>query len=100
MQVRISGSQVSRTYRHRRRNRRRPRKDQHNSRLAVIQCLTQMRFVFGLVSYYRRFIEEFGKIATPLTKMLENNRPFVWEDDAKTAFAERRTRIAKAPILI
>ena len=48
------------------------------------QCVTQMRSFLGLTSYYRRFIEGFGKIAGPLTKMLENNRPFVWEDDAKT----------------
>ena len=32
--------------------------------------------------------------------MLENNRPFVWEDDAKIAFARLRTRLANAPILI
>ena len=32
--------------------------------------------------------------------MLENNRPFVWEDAAKNAFAELRTRLANAPILI
>ena len=47
------------------------------------QCVTQMRSFLGLASYYRRFIEGFGKIAAPLTKILENNRPFVWEDDAK-----------------
>ena len=59
-----------------------------------------MRSFLGLASYYRRFIEGFGKITAPLTKMLENNRPFVWEDDAKNAFAELRTRLANAPILI
>ena len=41
------------------------------------QCVTQMRCFLGLASYYRRFIEGFGKIAAPLTKMLENNRPFL-----------------------
>ena len=48
------------------------------------QCITQMRSFLGLSSYYRRFIEGFGKIAAPLNKMLENNRLFVWKDDAKT----------------
>ena len=32
--------------------------------------------------------------------MLENNRPFVWEVDATTAFAELCTRLANSPILI
>ena len=59
-----------------------------------------MRSFLGLASYYRRFIENFGKIAAPLIKMLENNRPFVWDDDAKNAFSELRTRLANAPILI
>ena len=64
------------------------------------QCVTQVRSFLGLASYYRRFIERFGNIAAPLTKMLEHNRPFVWEDDAKNALAELRTRLANAPILI
>ena len=42
---------------------------------------------FGLALYYRRFIENFGKITTPLTKMLENNRIIAWDDDDKTAFS-------------
>ena len=64
------------------------------------QCVTQMSSFLGLASYYRRFFENFGKIAAPLTKMLENNRPFVWDDDAKIAFSELRTQIANASILI
>ena len=64
------------------------------------QCVTQMRSFLGLASYYRRIIEGFGKIAAPLTKMLENNCSFVWEDDAINAFAELRTLLANAPILI
>ena len=59
-----------------------------------------MRSFLRLLSYYRSFIEGFGKIAAPLTKMLENNRPFVWEDNAESAFAELRTLLANAPILI
>ena len=58
-----------------------------------------MRSFLGLASYYCRFIENFGKIAAPLTKMLENNRPVVWDDDAKIAFSELRTRLANAPLL-
>ena len=63
-------------------------------------CVTQMRSLLGLASYYRRFIENFGKIAAPLTMMLENNRPYCWDDDSINAFSELRTRLAYAPILI
>ena len=64
------------------------------------QCVTQMRSFLGLASYYRRFIDNFGKIAAPLTKMLENIRPFVWDDNATNAFSELCKRLANAPILI
>ena len=59
-----------------------------------------MRSFLGLTSYYRRFVENFGKISAPLTRMLENNRPFLWVDDALIAFEELRPRLATAPILI
>ena len=63
------------------------------------QWVTQMRSFLGLASYYRRFMEYIDKIAALLTKMLENNRPFVSDDDSKNAFSELRTRHANAPIL-
>ena len=59
-----------------------------------------MRSFLKLASYYRRCIENFGKIAVPLTIILENNRPFVWDDNAKIAFSQLCTRLANAPIFI
>ena len=64
------------------------------------QCVTQMRSFLGLASYYRCFIEGFCKIAATLTQIQEINRLFVWIDDARNAFAELRTRLAHAHILI
>ena len=62
--------------------------------------VTEMRSFLGLASYYRRFIEDFGKISAPLTRMLENNRPFIWDDEGKKAFNELKLRLATAPILV
>lgn len=59
-----------------------------------------MRCCFKLASYYRRYIETFGKNAAPLTKMFETNRPFVSDDDAKFAFSELPMLLANVPILI
>ena len=40
--------------------------------------VTQVRSFLGLVGYYRLFIKGFSKIAAPLNKLLEKNKPFIW----------------------
>ena len=63
------------------------------------QNVSEMRSFLGLTSYYRRFIENFGSISAPLTKMLENNRPFIWDDEGKKSFNDLRARLSSSPIL-
>ena len=41
---------------------------------------------FGLAGYYRRFIEEFSKIANPLNQLLKKDTPFIWTDKQRIAF--------------
>ncbi|GKC51696.1 putative reverse transcriptase domain-containing protein, partial [Tanacetum coccineum] len=42
---------------------------------------TEVRQFLGLASYYRRFIKGFSLISKPLTKLTQNNKPYVWGDD-------------------
>ena len=39
---------------------------------------TDVRSFLGLAGYYRKFIQDFSKIATPLTQLSEKNQTFVW----------------------
>ena len=48
--------------------------------------VTQMRSFLSLVGYYRRFIKGFSKIAVPLNKLLEKNKPFVWTSKCMAAY--------------
>ena len=40
----------------------------------------------GLEGYYRRFIEEFSKIANPLNQLLKKDTHFIWIDKQQIAF--------------
>jgi hypothetical protein len=45
-----------------------------------------VRSFLGLAGYYRRFIENFSKIAKPMTKLLKKNKKLEWSEKAEEAF--------------
>src|SRR5215469_1158766 len=53
----------------------------------------------GLAGYYRRFIENFSKIARPLTKLTKKEVKFVWEEEQEIAFKKLKEKLTTAPVL-
>ena len=60
---------------------------------------TDVRSFVGLASYYRRFVEGFSKIATPLTELTRKAQKFIWSDKCEESFQELKRRLISAPVL-
>ncbi|XP_074374170.1 uncharacterized protein LOC141714555 [Apium graveolens] len=63
------------------------------------KTLTEVRSFLGLARYYRRFVKDFSKIASPLTKLTGKNERFIWTEKCEEIFQELKKRLVSAPVL-
>jgi Reverse transcriptase (RNA-dependent DNA polymerase)/RNase H-like domain found in reverse transcriptase/Integrase zinc binding domain/Chromo (CHRromatin Organisation MOdifier) domain/Aspartyl protease len=61
--------------------------------------LKQLRSFLGLAGYYRKFVQDFSKIATPLTALTEKARAFEWGEPQQTAFLQLKAALQSQPTL-
>jgi hypothetical protein len=59
----------------------------------------ETRSFLGMARYYRRFIENFSKIAKPMTELLKKENKFKWTDECEISFQELKKRLVSAPVL-
>ena len=60
----------------------------------------EIRSFWGLVGYYWRFIEDFSRVAAPMTRLTRKEVKYEWDDRCEEAFQELKRRLASSPILI
>nr|GEV79283.1 reverse transcriptase domain-containing protein [Tanacetum cinerariifolium] len=72
---------------------------------SFLSCLSHLdtmlqRSFLGHAGFYRRFIQDFSKIARPMTRLLEKETPFVFSKDCIDAFETHKKNLTKALILV
>ena len=61
-------------------------------KVEAVMCWERPKSVFeicnflGLAGYYRRFIEDFSQLATPMTRLTRKEVRFEWNDLCKREF--------------
>ncbi|GJT24097.1 putative nucleotidyltransferase, ribonuclease H [Tanacetum coccineum] len=63
------------------------------------RTLTEVCSFLGLAGYYRRFIENFFKIAKSLTILTQKSKTFDWGEEQKLAFQTLKDKLCNAPVL-
>lgn len=69
------------------------------SKLSIPSCQRDVRSFLGFTGYYRRIIENFTNIASPLFKLITKDCEFSWNFDCQKAFETLKNNISEAPIL-
>ena len=69
------------------------------SKMKSPRKIKEWRAILGLVGFYRKFIQDFGKIAEPLYKLLNKKERFSWSKECESAVEQLKQLLQKEPIL-
>ena len=60
------------------------------------QNVSEIRSFLGRADYYRPFIQDFSKIAKPMTQLLEKGKEFKWTNKCQTSFEDLKKQLTSA----
>ncbi len=63
------------------------------------KSVENVRSFLGLAVYYRGFVKKFASIASPLTRLLKKDEPFIWNGAQQQSFNDLIDVLIRAPIL-
>ncbi|KAL5773813.1 hypothetical protein ACOSQ2_013737 [Xanthoceras sorbifolium] len=73
--------------------------EEHVEHLKIVLQTLREHHLYAKLRYYRKFIEGFSKIVSPLTKLTRKEEKFVWSEACQQSFDELKRRLTSAPVL-
>ncbi|GKB38120.1 reverse transcriptase domain-containing protein [Tanacetum coccineum] len=70
------------------------------TKLPPLTTVKGIRSFLGHTGFYQRFIQDFSKIARPITHLLENETPFIFLKEYMESFKFLKKKLTEAPILV
>jgi hypothetical protein len=64
------------------------------------KTVTNVRSFLGLTGYYRKYLREYSRIASPLFELTKKDMAFVWDQNCQRAFDDLKRALVEAPILV
>ncbi len=61
--------------------------------------IKELRRFVGMCGFYRKHIENFSSIASPLTNLTRKNQPFEWTEECHQAFNKLKNKLTSSPVL-
>ncbi len=61
--------------------------------------LKGLQSFLGFCNFYRRFVQDYSAVVSPLTKLTRKNTPFNWDTPQDTAFNLLKTKLTEMPVL-
>ena len=59
----------------------------------------ELRSFLGLAGYYRRFVEGFSHISSPMIRLTQKGVKFEWSDECEQSFQKLKDKLISAPVL-
>ena len=61
--------------------------------------VTEVRSFLGLAGYYKRFVKGFLMTAASMTRLIQKNVTFEWNEKCQTSFEKLKVFLIEAPVL-